>query len=90
MHHGAHHDALRLLGMRTTVTLADDVVAAIEQARRERSLGLSEAVNVLIREGLAQPRRGEPFDQRAYDLGSAHVGLDDVAGAIDALDGPRR
>lgn len=32
--------------MRTTLTLADDVAAAaVEKLRRERSIGLSEAVN---------------------------------------------
>ena len=31
--------------MRTTVALDDDVVAAVERVRRERGLGLSEALN---------------------------------------------
>lgn len=29
-------------GMRTTVTLSDDVAAAVERLRRERSIGMSE------------------------------------------------
>ena len=37
--------------MRTTVTLDEDVAAAIERVRRERSIGLSEAVNTLVRPG---------------------------------------
>ncbi|HEX8102633.1 MAG TPA: hypothetical protein VF533_08485 [Solirubrobacteraceae bacterium] len=72
--------------MRTTLTLADDVAAAVERLRRERSLGMSEAVNELVRAGLAsqaQPRT--PFRQRAYDLGS-HVNVDNVAEVLDALD----
>ncbi|MEA2130053.1 MAG: hypothetical protein QOJ85_2944, partial [Solirubrobacteraceae bacterium] len=40
--------------MRTTLTLADDVAAAVEKLRRERSIGLSEAVNELVRAGLTK------------------------------------
>lgn len=72
--------------MRTTLTLADDVAAAVERLRRERSLGMSEAVNELVRAGLVsqqQPRR--PFRQRTYDLG-IHVNVDDVAEVLDALE----
>src|SRR4051794_32418857 len=48
---GRHHDATRAR-MRTTVTLADDVAAAVDRLRREEGLGLSEAVNKLARAGL--------------------------------------
>ncbi|MFN2592973.1 MAG: ribbon-helix-helix protein, CopG family, partial [Candidatus Dormibacteria bacterium] len=46
--------------MRTTISLDKDVTAAIEELRRRRSLGLSEAVNELVRAGLAAkaPRSG--------------------------------
>lgn len=72
--------------MRTTLTLADDVAAAVERLRRERSLGISEAVNELVRAGLAsQERPRKPFRQRSYDLGS-HVNVDNVAEILDALD----
>lgn len=40
--------------MRTTITLADDVAAAVEKLRRERSIGLSEAVNDLVRAELTE------------------------------------
>jgi hypothetical protein len=40
--------------MRTTLTLADDVAAAVEALRRERSSGISEAVNELCRAGLVR------------------------------------
>lgn len=80
--------ARRLPAMRTTLNLADDVAAAVEQLRRERSLGMSEAVNELVRAGLASQRE-EPrtFRQTSHDLGE---GLDytNVAEAIETLDGP--
>lgn len=74
--------------MRTTLTLADDVAAAVERLRRDRSIGLSEAVNELVRAGLAkQQTLATPFRQKSYDLG---VGIDvsNVADAIETLDGP--
>lgn len=73
--------------MRTTVTLADDVAAAVERARTERSLGLSDAVNELIRAGLVREPRRAPFRQVSHDLGA---GFDptNVADAIETLDGP--
>lgn len=74
--------------MRTTLTLADDVAAAVDRLRRERSLGLSEAVNELVRAGLASggDRRTE-FRQKTHNLGSA-MSFDNVAETLETLDGP--
>ncbi|HEV3309852.1 MAG TPA: CopG family transcriptional regulator [Chloroflexota bacterium] len=49
--------------MRTTVTLDDDVAAAVERFKRERMVGVSEAVNQLIRSGLSGTRARKPFRQ---------------------------
>ncbi len=75
--------------MRTTVSLADDVAYAVEQCRRERSLGLSEAINELVRAGLARPGRSgqAPFRQKAHDLGPG-IDVSNVADALETLDGP--
>lgn len=73
--------------MRTTITLADDVAAAVERLRRERSLGLSEAVNELIRAGLVGDRRSPRFTQKTHDLGPG-ADYANVADAIETLDGP--
>jgi hypothetical protein len=73
--------------MRTTVTLADDVAAAVERLRRERSLGLSDAVNELIRTGLTAAPVHRSFTQETHDLG-AGVDYANVAEAIETLDGP--
>jgi hypothetical protein len=70
--------------MRTTITLADDVAAAVEKARRERGLGLSEAVNDLVRAGLL-PRERLPFRQRSYDLGM-RVNVDNIAEVIELIE----
>ena len=73
--------------MRTTVTLADDVAAAIEKLRQERSIGLSEAINDLVRAGLVKHRNVTPFRQKTHDLGRG-IDFSNVAEAIETLDGP--
>jgi hypothetical protein len=73
--------------MRTTVTLDDDIAAAVRQIRRERRLGLSEAVNELARAGLAARPRQRPFRQRGVRIG-LKVDVSNVADAIDVLEGP--
>ncbi|MGD0371440.1 MAG: ribbon-helix-helix protein, CopG family [Candidatus Dormibacteria bacterium] len=72
--------------MRTTVDLEDDVVAAIDQMRRGGSVGLSEAVNQLIRAGLLQTPRVRRFRQRSAPLG-LRVDVSNVAEALETLDG---
>jgi Arc/MetJ family transcription regulator len=73
--------------MRTTVDLDDDVAAAIAQLRRGGSVGLSEAVNQLIRAGLLQtPRVHHRFRQRSAPLG-LRIDVSNVAEALETLDG---
>lgn len=73
--------------MRTTVTLADDVAAAVERHRHERGVGLSAAVNDLVRAGLTGPRQRAPFRQETHDLGEG-IDVSNIADAIETLDGP--
>lgn len=72
--------------MRTTVTLAPDVSAAVEHLRKERSIGLSTAVNELIRAGLSSASRPQAFRQRTF---AAELLLDvtNVADALEILEG---
>jgi len=75
--------------MRTTITLADDVRTAVEHLRRERSIGVSEAVNELIRAGLAsdRPRRAQRFEQKTSPM-NLRLDVTNVAEAIETLEGP--
>jgi hypothetical protein len=73
--------------MRTTVTLDDDVAAAVERLRRERGIGLSEAVNGLARAGLAVKSGRPAFRQRSVSIGFK-VDVTNVAETLDLLDGP--
>jgi hypothetical protein len=73
--------------MRTTVTLEADVAAAVENVRREKGVGLSEAVNTLIRSGLgvSPSRHWEPPIPMRIGL---QIDVRNVAEAIEQLDGP--
>jgi len=72
--------------MRTTVVFDDDVAAALEQLRREKGLGLSDAVNELVRVGLrAKPTR-RSFRQRTASLG-LRIDVSNVAEALETLEG---
>lgn len=71
--------------MRTTINLDPDVAAAADRLRREKHIGLSEAINELARQGLmAHPDR-QPFRQRTRDLGLA-IDVSNVAEALEYLD----
>ncbi len=74
--------------MRTTLSLDDDVAAAVQRLREERHMGLSEAVNELIRVGLAAPPRRRAFRQRTAHLG-LRIDVSNVADALEHLEGPQ-
>jgi hypothetical protein len=71
--------------MRTTFTLDEDVAAEVERLRREEGIGISEAVNRLIRAGLARPPRSQGYVHESRDLG-IKVDISDVGAVLDLLD----
>ena len=71
--------------MRTTLTLDDDVVAAVERLRREKGLGLSDAVNELIRRGLVATRKPKRYVPKSADVG-LRVDVTDIGAVLDLLD----
>jgi hypothetical protein len=74
--------------MRTTIEFDDDTSSAIEQLRREEGLGVSEAVNELIRRGLL-PRPERPrFEQQTRRLG-LKIDVSNIADAVEVLEGPQ-
>ncbi len=73
--------------MRTTIEFEPEAARAIEQLRRERGLGVSEAVNELVRRGLLPRREEHRFRQRTAHLG-LRVDVSNVAETLDALEGP--
>ena len=73
--------------MRTTVQLDVDTARAVEDLRKARGMGMSEAINELIRTGLLPRGSAAPFHQRTAALG-LRIDVSNVADALDALDGP--
>ena len=72
--------------MRTTIELDDDTARAVDTLRREEGLGLSQAVNTLIRRGLLQRAEPSRFRQRTARLGLT-VDVSNVAEALETLEG---
>jgi hypothetical protein len=83
-----HHNA-NLELVRTTVTLDPDVAAAIEKLRREKGVGLSQAVNDLIRAGLRAKPASRAFRQRTFESG-LKFDVTNVAETLEILEGPNR
>jgi hypothetical protein len=73
--------------MRTTVEFDDDTAKAIERLRREQGLGISEAVNELIRRGLTAGPARPTFRQETRALG-IRIDVANVAEALEVLGGP--
>ena len=71
--------------MRTTVTLEDDVVAAVERLRRQRGLGLSEAINELARARAQPVRNQETFSQVTRPMGM-RIDVTNIGEVLDTLD----
>jgi hypothetical protein len=58
-----------MLGVRTTLTLDDDVAAAVQRLAAERGWTFKQAVNSLLRAGLAGPARPRRYRVPARRLG---------------------
>lgn len=74
------------------MTLDDDVVALLEQLRKEKDYRFKEAVNLALREGLTrlqaprEPRR--PYQTPSVDLGAARFpGLDSISEVLAVAEG---
>ncbi len=71
--------------MRTTVTLDEDVVVALQSVQREKGVGLSQAVNALIRSGLSAPTR-HPWEPLTADIGLL-LEVSNIGEVLEQLDG---
>ncbi len=76
--------------MRTTLTLQEDVAAAVDRLRRSEGIGVSEAVNRLVRAGLARPQTPSLYKLDSYAMEQkvdvSNIG--DVIGLLDETDLP--
>ncbi|MGH7881619.1 MAG: hypothetical protein ACREN8_01730 [Candidatus Dormibacteraceae bacterium] len=77
--------------MRTTLTLDDDVAIQLAEFSRHSKTSTKEAVNRLIRAGLAKlesPRKPVPFRTRAVDLGQPKLAnVDSISEALAFAEG---
>lgn len=73
--------------MRTTVTFDPDTAAAVEALRRERGVGVSAAVNELVRRGAVRRAQRPRFVQQT-SRGGLKIDVTNVAEALDLLEGP--
>ena len=78
--------------MRTTLTLADDVVAQLDRVRSARKARLKDVINEALREGLkhmSEPKQAHvQFPTTSVSLGRCLIGsLDDVAEALAVAEG---
>ncbi len=75
--------------MRTTLTLDDDVAAAIARRRAQHGTGLRHEVNGLLRAGLAADRGADPLQRVPYVLPTFDPGralLTDLRALKELLD----
>ena len=78
--------------MRTTLTLDDDVAAALERLRRARDASLKDIVNDALRRGLSdlttRPKRREPFQTQGVELGRLRLAsIDDISESLAFAEG---
>jgi hypothetical protein len=78
--------------MRTTLTIDDDVAAALERIRKTRKLSFKALVNDALRQGLKEmsrpPRKIKPYKTKPVSLGRCLVGsFDDISEALAISEG---
>ena len=80
------------LGVRTTLTLDDDVAARLEQESRRSGRSFKETVNELLRFALRErrsPPRRAPFRVEARPLGLREgLSYESVGDLLEAVEGP--
>jgi hypothetical protein len=73
--------------MRTTIDLDDDVLAAVKQRRDAADIGLSAAINELVRRGLAVPTDRQEFVQDVSFFGETLVPVDNIGEVLETVEG---
>lgn len=71
--------------MRTTVNLDSEAAKAVTDLRRKEGLGLSEAVNQLIRRGLRPTAVDYAFPEVSFEMG-ARIDIVRTSEVLDLLD----
>jgi len=78
--------------MRTTLTLDDDVAVLLDRYRRAKGLGLKEAVNIALRQGLQEvivpSKARKPYRTPSTSLGGCLLpNLDNISEVLAIAEG---
>jgi hypothetical protein len=69
-----------------TITLDDDIAAALQRLQKSRDLAMNEMINDVLRRGLKEMTRRkhtQSFRTKSVSLGRVHLPIiDNVAGAV--------
>lgn len=65
--------------------MAADVAAAVEGLRRSEGVGVSEAVNRLVRDGLAKPAAASCYEHTSFQMGP-RIDVTDIGEVLSLLD----
>ncbi len=81
------------MGIRTTVTLDEDVLERIKQESRSRGIPFKQTLNDLLRTAMAAPSQAHPdrreFRVRPLDLKFIPgLNYDDIGSLLEYLEGP--
>lgn len=71
--------------MRTTVNLDAEAERVVADLRSDTGMGLSEAVNTLIRRGARLPRVDYAYPAVTFEMG-ARIPIDRISDVLDLLD----
>ena len=78
--------------MRTTLTLDNDVAAAIERLRRARDANLKDVIDDALRKGLSEiktrPKNRKPFKTHVVELGRMRLpSIDNISESLAVAEG---
>ena len=73
--------------MRTTIDLDDDVAAVLVEFQQSEHVGLSRAVNELVRRGITARPPVQRFVQTASSMGEPLRSVDDIGAVLDDIEG---
>lgn len=73
---------------RSAFSLDSDVAIEVQRLRREEGLGLSEAINTLIRRAMTNLEPPEPYEHKTAPIG-IKVDITNIADVLEVLDDAR-
>ena len=79
-----------MLGMRTTLTLDEDLASRLKDIAHERGIPFKQAVNETLRQGINGRKETVRFQQRTFSMGEPLVDITKAAQLADTFDDEKR